>query len=147
MVLQYIFYIICPAYLEIIVCCYYIKCQPAINCRQRAISHSKWCKYWAGLSELGVPQVHPQILTDQLTLSHGDGQIMLTTLPLPSPPRIFRPSYGPAVSMTSWTSSVIVGWVAILWHIYKHVSAIILISTELMSFFVILLFFTALKIF
>ena len=38
----------------------------------------------------------PQIFTDQLTLTQPGGQIMPTTIIIPSPhPRIFRPSYGP----------------------------------------------------
>ena len=41
---------------------------------------------------------NPQILADQLTLSHPGGQIMPPHYYLA--PRIFRPSYGPAVHAT-----------------------------------------------
>ena len=55
--------------------------------------HACWSWSWGA----GLPW-HPQIFADQLTLSQPGRQIMPTTLLLA--PRILRPSYGPAQSLT-----------------------------------------------
>ena len=63
-------------------------------CHSYGTSMTNYGTSKAGLSEPGMPGVHLNIFTSQLTLYQLGVHIMASTLILP-PPRIFRPSYGP----------------------------------------------------